>query len=164
MGLDNPLHIAFLVVILLLVFGAKRLPEIGRSLGSGMREFKQSVTGESNRSTRRLPGRPAAARATARSRRAGRPARPRRRPPRPPAQPSPPPVEHQQHSSSPRGDTDRGGRAPLAAPCAGSAPVPIASKAEPGTLLSWSRSSSFQRGSGAPLMYHEEPLSATIRP
>jgi sec-independent protein translocase protein TatA len=48
MGLDNPLHIAFLVVILLLVFGARRLPEIGRSLGSGMREFKQSITGESN--------------------------------------------------------------------------------------------------------------------
>jgi len=46
MGLDNPLHIAFLVVILLLVFGAKRLPEMGRSLGSGMREFKSSVTGE----------------------------------------------------------------------------------------------------------------------
>jgi sec-independent protein translocase protein TatA len=47
MGLDNPLHIAFLVVILLLVFGARRLPEIGRSLGSGMREFKESITGES---------------------------------------------------------------------------------------------------------------------
>jgi sec-independent protein translocase protein TatA len=46
MGLDNPLHIIFLVVALLLVFGAKRLPEIGRSLGTGMREFKQSVTGE----------------------------------------------------------------------------------------------------------------------
>lgn len=46
MGLDNPLHIAFLVVVLLLVFGARRLPEIGRSLGSGMREFKTSVTGE----------------------------------------------------------------------------------------------------------------------
>jgi sec-independent protein translocase protein TatA len=46
MGLDNPLHIAFLVVILLLVFGAKRLPEIGRSLGAGMREFKDSITGE----------------------------------------------------------------------------------------------------------------------
>jgi sec-independent protein translocase protein TatA len=46
MGLDNPLHIAFLVVILLLVFGARRLPEIGRSLGSGMREFKESITGE----------------------------------------------------------------------------------------------------------------------
>jgi sec-independent protein translocase protein TatA len=48
MGLDNPLHIAFLVVILLLVFGARRLPEIGRSLGSGMREFKQSINGESH--------------------------------------------------------------------------------------------------------------------
>ncbi len=46
MGLDNPLHIAFLVVILLLVFGARRLPEIGRSLGSGMREFKDSISGE----------------------------------------------------------------------------------------------------------------------
>jgi sec-independent protein translocase protein TatA len=51
MGLDNPLHIAFLVVILLLVFGAKRLPEIGRSLGSGMREFKDSITGESKQPT-----------------------------------------------------------------------------------------------------------------
>ncbi len=47
MGLDNPIHIAFLVVILLLVFGARRLPEIGRSLGSGMREFKDSISGES---------------------------------------------------------------------------------------------------------------------
>jgi sec-independent protein translocase protein TatA len=48
MGLDNPLHIAFLLVILLLVFGARRLPEIGRSLGSGLREFKQSISGESH--------------------------------------------------------------------------------------------------------------------
>jgi len=46
MGLDNPLHIAFLVVILLLVFGAKRLPEIGRSLGGGMREFKEGISGD----------------------------------------------------------------------------------------------------------------------
>jgi len=47
MGLDNPLHIAFIVVIVLLVFGARRLPELGRSLGTGMREFKQAITGES---------------------------------------------------------------------------------------------------------------------
>jgi sec-independent protein translocase protein TatA len=46
MGLDNPVHLALLVVVLLLLFGAKRLPEIGRSLGSGMREFKQSISGE----------------------------------------------------------------------------------------------------------------------
>ncbi|HEY1515295.1 MAG TPA: twin-arginine translocase TatA/TatE family subunit [Solirubrobacteraceae bacterium] len=46
MGLDNPIHIAFLLVILLLVFGAKRLPEMGRSLGSGLRGFKESINGE----------------------------------------------------------------------------------------------------------------------
>ena len=45
MGLDNPLHLAFLLVILLLVFGAKRLPEMGRSLGSGLRGFKESING-----------------------------------------------------------------------------------------------------------------------
>ena len=47
MGLDNPIHIAFVLVLLLLVFGAKRLPELGRSLGSGMRGFKDSISGES---------------------------------------------------------------------------------------------------------------------
>jgi sec-independent protein translocase protein TatA len=46
MGLDNPVHIAFLLVILLLLFGAKRLPELGRSLGTGMRGFKESISGE----------------------------------------------------------------------------------------------------------------------
>ncbi len=45
MGLENPLHIAIIVVVILLVFGAKRLPEMGRSLGEGMRGFKDSVTG-----------------------------------------------------------------------------------------------------------------------
>lgn len=64
MGLDNPLHIAFLVVILLLVFGARRLPEIGRSLGSGMREFKQSVTGEDKQPTIAPPQPPAQAQAS----------------------------------------------------------------------------------------------------
>jgi sec-independent protein translocase protein TatA len=51
MGLDNPLHIAFLLIVLLLVFGAKRLPEIGRSVGTGMREFKDSISGETPRLT-----------------------------------------------------------------------------------------------------------------
>jgi sec-independent protein translocase protein TatA len=46
MGLDNPLHIAFLLVVLLLVFGAKRLPEMGRSLGEGLRGFKSAINGE----------------------------------------------------------------------------------------------------------------------
>ena len=43
-GLLTPTHIIFLVILALLLFGAKRLPEIGRSLGTGMREFKDSVS------------------------------------------------------------------------------------------------------------------------
>jgi sec-independent protein translocase protein TatA len=46
LGLDNPIHIAFILVLLLLVFGAKRLPEMGRSLGTGLRGFKESISGE----------------------------------------------------------------------------------------------------------------------
>jgi sec-independent protein translocase protein TatA len=46
MGLDNPVHLAFLLVLLLVVFGAKRLPEMGRSLGAGLRGFKESISGE----------------------------------------------------------------------------------------------------------------------
>ena len=48
MGLENPLHILLLLVVILLVFCAKRLPEIGRSLGEGMRGFKDSISGDSN--------------------------------------------------------------------------------------------------------------------
>jgi sec-independent protein translocase protein TatA len=43
-GLLTPTHLIFLFLLALLLFGAKRLPEIGRSLGTGMREFKDSVT------------------------------------------------------------------------------------------------------------------------
>jgi len=46
MGLDNPIHIAFLLILLLLVFGAKRLPEMGKSLGHGMRGFKDALSGD----------------------------------------------------------------------------------------------------------------------
>ncbi len=55
MGLDNPLHIAFLLILLLLVFGAKRLPEMGRSLGSGMRGFRDSLSGETAQATSVAP-------------------------------------------------------------------------------------------------------------
>ena len=48
LGFDNPIHLLFLGIVLLLVFGAKRLPEMGRSLGSGMRGFKESLSGASD--------------------------------------------------------------------------------------------------------------------
>jgi sec-independent protein translocase protein TatA len=47
-GLDNPVHLLILLVIVLVLFGAKRLPEVGRSVGSGMREFKDAVVGRHN--------------------------------------------------------------------------------------------------------------------
>jgi sec-independent protein translocase protein TatA len=44
-------ELLILLVVLLLVFGASRLPEMGRSLGKGMREFKDAVTGGEERTT-----------------------------------------------------------------------------------------------------------------
>jgi sec-independent protein translocase protein TatA len=41
-------QVAIVLVIALLLFGPKRLPELGRSLGSGMREFKDSISGNKN--------------------------------------------------------------------------------------------------------------------
>src|SRR5438105_6549116 len=47
-------EIVLLLLVALLLFGAKRLPEIGRSLGKGMREFKDSVTGKDDDEPRQL--------------------------------------------------------------------------------------------------------------
>ncbi len=41
----GPLELIIVLLILLVIFGAKRLPEIGRSLGSSAREFKHGITG-----------------------------------------------------------------------------------------------------------------------
>ena len=43
-GISLP-ELLILLAVLLLLFGAKRLPEMGKSLGKGMREFKDAVTG-----------------------------------------------------------------------------------------------------------------------
>jgi sec-independent protein translocase protein TatA len=46
LGNIGPLEIGIVLIIALIVFGPKRLPELGSGLGRGMREFKESVTGE----------------------------------------------------------------------------------------------------------------------
>ena len=45
MGIDSPEKIAIVLLIALVVFGPSRLPELGRSLGEGIRGFKDSVDG-----------------------------------------------------------------------------------------------------------------------
>jgi sec-independent protein translocase protein TatA len=42
----GPLEIVLILIVALIVFGPKRLPELGRSMGKGIREFKNSVTGD----------------------------------------------------------------------------------------------------------------------
>ncbi|HTX11254.1 MAG TPA: twin-arginine translocase TatA/TatE family subunit [Solirubrobacteraceae bacterium] len=44
-GFENPIHLLIIAAVILMLFGAKRLPEMGRSLGSGMREFRDGVMG-----------------------------------------------------------------------------------------------------------------------
>jgi sec-independent protein translocase protein TatA len=46
-GNIGPMEIAIVLVIALMVFGPKRLPELGRSVGNGIREFKGSLTAAS---------------------------------------------------------------------------------------------------------------------
>jgi sec-independent protein translocase protein TatA len=45
-GIENPLHLLFVGVVALLVLGPKRLPELARALGKGIREFREGVAGE----------------------------------------------------------------------------------------------------------------------
>ena len=80
----GPLEIVIVLVIVLVIFGPKRLPELGRSLGKGMREFKDSVTGKDDDDDderrrrdrqRRTSPTPAADRRDARRRRRVQPSR-----------------------------------------------------------------------------------------
>jgi sec-independent protein translocase protein TatA len=48
----GPFELAIVLIIALIVFGPKRLPELGRSLGRGIREFRGSVSGESREADR----------------------------------------------------------------------------------------------------------------
>ncbi len=45
----GPLELIVILVIALIVLGPKKLPEVGRSIGKGMREFKESLNGDTDR-------------------------------------------------------------------------------------------------------------------
>jgi len=46
LGLENPIHILLVLVVVLMLFGAKRLPEMGKSLGEGLHGFTRAIRGE----------------------------------------------------------------------------------------------------------------------
>jgi sec-independent protein translocase protein TatA len=61
-GWIGPWELAILLIVVLLVFGPKRLPEMGKSLGKGMREFKESLsTSHDEKESDELPAAPKAA-------------------------------------------------------------------------------------------------------
>lgn len=47
-GLESPFHLLIVAAILILVFGPKRIPEVARSLGAGIRHFRASLSGEAS--------------------------------------------------------------------------------------------------------------------
>jgi sec-independent protein translocase protein TatA len=47
-GIDSPTHLLFIAAVALIVLGPKRLPELARALGRGMREFRQALDGEAS--------------------------------------------------------------------------------------------------------------------
>ncbi len=56
MGLENPVHILFILAVVLMVFGAKRLPEMGRGLGEGFKGFKEAISGHGHSEAEIAPG------------------------------------------------------------------------------------------------------------
>ena len=61
----GPLELVIVLVIVLIVFGPKRLPSLGRQLGAGMREFKDSVTGKTRADDDEDESRPTLSKTTA---------------------------------------------------------------------------------------------------
>jgi len=56
-GLESPAHLIIVLVVVLLLFGAKRIPELARGLGAGGREFKKGTKGRRNRTRPPTPTR-----------------------------------------------------------------------------------------------------------
>lgn len=49
MGIENPVHLIFIAAVALIVLGPRRLPDLARSLGNGLREFREAMSQSSER-------------------------------------------------------------------------------------------------------------------
>jgi sec-independent protein translocase protein TatA len=61
MGIENPVHLLFIAAVALVVLGPKRLPELARSLGKGIREFRESISDGSVTRAPHVPASPTVA-------------------------------------------------------------------------------------------------------
>jgi sec-independent protein translocase protein TatA len=50
-GLESPTHLIIVLVIVLLLFGSKRIPELAKGLGAGLHEFRKEAQGEGDEDT-----------------------------------------------------------------------------------------------------------------
>ena len=55
MGIDNPVHLLFIAAVALIVLGPKRLPEVARALGHGLREFREAVSQQADQTITQQP-------------------------------------------------------------------------------------------------------------
>lgn len=61
----GPMEIAIVLIVALIIFGPKKLPELGRSAGSGLRELKSSIAGDDDKpEPKRVENQPATSTAT----------------------------------------------------------------------------------------------------
>jgi TatA/E family protein of Tat protein translocase len=105
MGIESPVHLIFIAIVALVVLGPKRLPDLARSLGNGIREFRQSLDIGSQDPPPQVPPPPAASTA----------------PPPPPADvpapaPPPPPAAAEPSPNSPAQADAPAAQAPPAPP------------------------------------------------
>lgn len=56
MGIDNPVHLLFIAIVALIVLGPRRLPEVARALGHGLREFREAVSQQADQTITQQPG------------------------------------------------------------------------------------------------------------
>ena len=54
-GLESPIHLIIVLVIVLLLFGTKRVPELAKGLGEGVREFRKGTQGEGDKDELEAP-------------------------------------------------------------------------------------------------------------